>query len=130
MRSAVISLIFDSILIFAMYTGTGVVYASPKKGNAAISGVVLDSRGKPVGNAVVTYQSAGGDKVHAVRTDAQGRFTIVKLRWDNYDLRASAQGQFSSWEKNVMLRSGQQKSLTLRLTDEKEALTVRKKSKP
>ena len=92
-------------------------YADPQgKHHATLSGVVVGPGGKPVANAVVTYQSGGGDTAHVVRTDAHGRFSIPKLRRDNYDLRASAQGMFSNWEKNVMLHSGEQKSVTLRLT--------------
>jgi hypothetical protein len=91
------------------------VPAAPQP-KATLSGVVLGPNGKPVANAVVTYQSGGGDTPHAVRTDAHGRFTIVKLRRDNYDLRASSHGLYSTWLKNVMVRSGEQKSLTLRLT--------------
>jgi hypothetical protein len=101
-------------IAFAMLVG---VPAAPQgKSRGTLTGVVLGPGGKPVANAVVTYQSGGGDTPHAVRTDAHGRFSIVKLRRDNYDLRASAQGLFSNWEKNVMLRSGQLKSVTLRLT--------------
>jgi hypothetical protein len=81
-----------------------------------LTGVVLGPTGKPVANAVVTYQSGGGDTPHVVRTDAHGRFVIVKLRRDNYDLRASAQGTYSSWIKNVMVRIGENKTITLRLT--------------
>jgi hypothetical protein len=124
MRTALFAFVLEATLIVSMWTGTGVVYASPKKVNCTLSGVVLDSRGKPVHNAVVTYQSAAGYKPHAVRTDTQGRFTISKLRWDNYDVRASAKGHFSDWEKNVMVRSGQDKSLTLRLTGDQEALNT------
>jgi hypothetical protein len=98
------------------------VYGSPQAGHSAkLIGEVLGPTGKPVAGAVVTYQSAGGDKPHAVRTDAHGRFTIVKLRRDNYDLRASSHGLISTWEKNVMVRSGQVKSVTLRLTNGTEA---------
>jgi Carboxypeptidase regulatory-like domain len=94
------------------------VYGSPQAGHSAkLTGEVLSPTGKPVAGAVVTYQSAGGDKPHAVRTDVHGRFTIVKLRRDNYDLRASSHGLFSTWEKNIMVRSGQVKSITLRLTN-------------
>jgi hypothetical protein len=94
------------------------VYGAPQSGHSAkLTGEVLSANGKPVAGAVVTYQSGGGDTPHAVRTDAHGRFTIVKLRRDNYDLRASSHGLFSTWEKNVMVRSGQVKSVTLRLTN-------------
>lgn len=92
-------------------------YAAPQgKHQATLSGVVVGPGGKPVANAVVTYQSGGADRPHVVRTDARGHFSIPKLRRDNYDLRASAQGMFSNWEKNVMLHSGEQKTITLRLT--------------
>ena len=94
------------------------VYGSPQAGRSAkLTGEVLSATGKPVAGAVVTYQSGGGDTPHAVHTDVHGRFTIVKLRRDNYDLRASSHGLFSTWEKNVMVRSGQVKSVTLRLTN-------------
>jgi hypothetical protein len=90
----------------------------PRHGhNAELTGEVLSPSGKPVAGAVVTYQSGGGHTAHVVHTDAAGRFRIVKLRRDNYDLRASSHGFYSTWEKNVMVRSGQVKSLTLRLTD-------------
>jgi len=98
------------------------VYGGPQRAHSAeLTGEVLGPSGKPVAGAVVTYQSGGGHTPHAVRTDAHGRFTIVKLRRDNYDLRASSHGLFSTWEKNVMVRSGQVKSVTLRLTDGAEA---------
>jgi Carboxypeptidase regulatory-like domain len=99
------------------------VYGGPRRGhNAELTGEVLSPNGKPVAGAVVTYQSGGGHTPHAVHTDARGRFTIVKLRRDNYDLRASSHGLFSTWEKNVMVRSGQVKSVTLRLADGAEAI--------
>ena len=94
------------------------VYGGPQRGHSAeLTGEVLSPTGKPVAGAVVTYQSGGGHTAHVVHTDVHGRFTIVKLRRDNYDLRASSHGLFSTWEKNVMVRSGQVKSVTLRLTN-------------
>jgi len=111
-------LAFVLVVTFAGHSA----YGSPQVGHSAkLIGEVRGPTGKPVAGAVVTYQSAGGDKPHAVRTDAHGRFTIVKLRRDNYDLRASSHGLISTWEKNVMVRSGQVKSVTLRLTNGAEA---------
>jgi uncharacterized membrane protein len=105
-------------VMLAAFVGGSAIYASPQSGNkATLSGVVVGPDGKPVANAVVTYQSGGGDTPHAVHTDAKGRFTIVKLRRDNYDLRASSHGLYSTWLKNVMVRTGQQKTLTLQLTN-------------
>jgi hypothetical protein len=108
---------FLTAMLAVMIAGQ-TIYAHPQShGKATLSGVVVGPDGKPVSNAVVTYQSGGGDTPHAVHTDAQGRFTIVKLRRDNYDLRASSHGLYSTWLKNVMVRTGQQKTLTLRLTN-------------
>jgi hypothetical protein len=107
-----------TLIALALLFAVPAMYSKPQgKNSASLTGVVLGPSGKPVANAVVTYQSGGGDTPHVVHTDARGRFTIVKLRRDNYDLRASSHGLFSSWQKNVMVRSGQQKLVTLRLTN-------------
>jgi hypothetical protein len=105
-------------LVLGLTFGGSCVHGSPQRGHSAgLSGEVLSPTGKPVAGAVVTYQSGGGHTPHVVHTDAHGRFTIVKLRRDNYDLRASSHGLSSMWEKNVMVRSGEVKSVTLRLTE-------------
>jgi hypothetical protein len=94
-----------------------------------LSGVVLGPDDKPVPHASVMYQSAAGMAPHAVHTDAQGHFTITKLHSDIYDLRASGKGVFSEWEKNVTVRSGQKKTVTLRLIYAKEIPKAYTKSK-
>jgi len=88
--------------------------------NATLTGVVIGPDDKPVPRAAVTYQSSAGDTPHATHTDAHGRFTIHKLRSDNYDVRASANGIFSEWKKNVLVHSGQTKEITLQLIYAKE----------
>jgi len=93
-------------------------YASAAKeyrGSCTLAGVVIGPDDKPVARAVISYQSSAGIAPHAVRTDSTGHFTIRKLAADNYDLRASAKGLFSEWEKNVSLRKGETKSITLQL---------------
>ena len=103
--------------------------AAQHKGAGMITGVVLGPDDKPVSHASVMYQSSAGIAPHAVHADSQGRFTISKLRSDNYDLRASGRGVFSEWEKNVSVRSGQTKSVTLRLIYAKEVPKTYTKSK-
>ena len=116
-RALIVGITLLCGMLVAMLLGVPAVSSAPQsKSRGTLSGVVLGPNGKPVANAVVTYQSAGGDTPHVVRTDAHGRFSIVKLRRDNYDLRASTRGIYSDWEKNVMVRSGQLKSVTLRLS--------------
>ena len=103
--------------------------AAQHKGAGVLSGVVLGPDDKPVPHASVTYQSSAGIAPHAVHADSQGHFTITKLRTDNYDLRASGKGVYSEWEKNVAVRSGQTKSITLRLIYAKEIPKAYTKSK-
>lgn len=101
-----------------------------KKGSGVLTGVVLGPDDKPVPHASITYQSGAGIAPHAVHADARGHFTITKLHTDVYDLRASGKGAFSEWEKNVSVRSGQTKTITLRLIYAKEIPKAYVKSKP
>ena len=124
MRRALFSMIAVLIALVAAQN-----LAAQHKGAGVLSGVVLGPDDRPVPHASVTYQSSAGVAPHAVRADSQGHFTITKLRSDNYDLRASGRGVFSEWEKNVTVRSGQTKSVTLRLIYAKEIPKAYTKSK-
>jgi Carboxypeptidase regulatory-like domain len=124
MRRALISI---SILLLALACADRLV--AQRTGSGILSGVVLGPDDKPVPHAGVTYQSSAGTAPHAVHADSQGRFTIRKLRSDNYDLRASGKGVFSEWEKNVTVRSGRTKSVTLHLIYAREIPKEYAKSK-
>ena len=121
---------FLLILLLTNVAVRGVSAAPQHKGTSTLSGVVLGPDDRPVAHAAVSYQSAGGMAPHVVRTDSQGHFTISKLKADNYDLRASGKGVFSEWEKNVNLRSGARKEVTLRLIYAKEVPKAYVKTKP
>jgi len=114
-RGAIWIAAFFSVLVVA-----GNVSSMPQRGAGTLTGVVIGPDDKPVAHAAITYQSSAGNAPHAIHTDAHGRFTITKLKSDNYEVRASAKGVFSEWEKNVTVRSGQTKSVTLRLEYAKE----------
>jgi uncharacterized membrane protein len=114
------TIVFASILMFTLATVSGVFAEPQHKGSSTLSGVVLGPDDKPVAHASVSYQSSGGNGAHVVHTDSHGRFSITKLRADNYDLRASGKGVFSEWEKNITLRAGQTKDLTLHLVYARE----------
>ena len=119
--------IFGTILLVALAAGQNA--AAQKKGSGVLNGVVLGPDDKPVPHASVSYQSSAGMAPHAVHADSQGHFTISKLRTDNYDLRASGKGVYSEWEKNVTVRSGQTKTITLRLIYAKQIPKAYTKSK-
>jgi hypothetical protein len=110
-----------SNFIFALLLASaGSMLAHPQSGGSGIvTGVVIGPDDKPVPHAIVTYQSGGGSAPHVAHADARGHFTISKLRSDNYALRASGKGVFSSWE-NVSVRSGKTKTLTLHTIYAKE----------
>ena len=104
------------LLLTGTLLATRPVFASHEaKGTSVLTGVVIGPNDKPVAHAAVSYQSSGGNAAHAVHTDAHGRFIITKLPADNYDVRASANGIFSEWEKNVTIHTGQTRSVTLHL---------------
>ena len=117
MRRAVL---LSTLSLLALVTVRGVSAVPQRKGSSTLSGVVLGPDDRPVAHASVSYQSSGGAAPHVVRTDSSGHFTISKLKADDYDLRASGKGVFSEWEKNIPLRSGETKNLTLHLIYAKE----------
>jgi len=127
MRSTIV---FLSIFLLTLVAVRGVSATPQSKGSSTLSGAVLGPDDRPVRHPRVAYQLSGGSAPHAVHTDAHGHFSISKLRADNYDLRASGKGVFSTWEKNVTLRSGENKNLTLRLVYAKEIPKAYVKNKP
>jgi hypothetical protein len=108
---SLVSMVVVAAAIFAAFT----IPAMSQSRTSTLAGVVLGLDNKPVANASITYQSGGGNAPHATHTDATGHFSVPKLRADIYDVRASSKGIFSDWQKNVSLRPGQTKSVTLRL---------------
>ena len=100
-----------------------VLSQTTKKGDTAIRGVVLDANGKRVPAAAVTCQSSAGIRPRVVHTDSKGQFVLNGLKQDAYDLRASSDGAYSDWEKNVPLRTGQIKQVTLRLLNGNTAVS-------
>lgn len=118
------------VLFLALAAAPGLFAAPQSRTGATLSGMVIGPDDKPVAHASVSYQSANGSAPHVVHTDSQGRFTIPKLKADIYDVRASGKGVFSDWEKNVNLRPGQTKSLTLHLIYAKKIPKAYVNSKP
>lgn len=124
------ALLFLVVFFLGLIAVRGASAAPQSKGSGILSGLVLGPDDRPVAHASVTYQSSAGNAPHAVRTDSQGHFTITKLKSDNYDLRATGKGVFSEWEKNISVKSGQTKSVTLRLIYAKQIPKAYVKTKP
>jgi uncharacterized membrane protein len=103
------------VTAFAMVWAGALHAQTPKKSGAALTGIVLGQNGKPVEHAAVVCQSSGGISPRVVYTDVSGRFTIRGLKQDNYDVRASANGFYSDWERNIVVRNGQTREVTVKL---------------
>jgi hypothetical protein len=108
-------------LVFLLVVGVAVLFTqgvnaqTRKKTGATITGTVLDSNGRPVANASVTCETSSGMKPRAVHTDKSGNFFITGLKQESYDLRASRNGAYSDWERNIPLAKNQTKTVTLQL---------------
>lgn len=126
------ALIFLTVFSLALVVVRSVPAAQHARGSSTLSGVVIGPDDKPAPHANISYQFSDGSGPHAARADAHGRFTISHLRASSYDIRASAKGVFSDWERNIPLRKGQTKTFELRLIYAKEMpkSTPNKKKKP
>jgi Carboxypeptidase regulatory-like domain len=108
-------------LIFSIMLGIAILFAqdadaqTKKKTGATITGTVLDADGRPVANASVTCETSSGLKPRAVHTDKSGKFFITGLKQESYDLRASRNGAYSDWERNIPLGKNQTKTVNLQL---------------
>lgn len=127
-------ILIGAVILF-LISGTAVLAGQRvvvKHGKGAstgmISGVVLGPDDKPAPHAAITYQSSSGNAPHAVHADSHGRFTIVKLQTDNYDVRASANGIFSEWQKNFPVQNGRTSELTLHLIYAREMPKAKSKA--
>jgi len=108
-------------LILLLMVGLAIVFSqgvnaqTSKKTGATITGTILDANGRTVANATVTCQTSSGMKPRAVHSDAKGGFFITGLKQESYDLRASRNGAYSDWERNIPIGKSQTKNVTLQL---------------
>jgi hypothetical protein len=107
------------LLLLCGLFGASSAAAAPQGGSGVVTGVVLGADNKPVPNAVITYQNAGGRAPHVAHADAHGHFTVSKLKGDVYEFRAASNGVSSDWE-NVAVHPGKTRSVALHAIHEKE----------
>ena len=119
-----------AVFLVALAVASGALAGQHSRRGCTLSGTVIGPDDKPVPHASVSYQSSGGNAPHAVHTNSRGQFTISNLTADNYDIRASGNGIFSEWQKNVTVRSGRTTSVELRLIYAREMPKPVSKTKP
>ncbi len=116
MRRARLNLAF--LFCGAAFVCAGARAQAPKVAKlkpGGLDGEVVNAKGAPVAGAQILWQISDGETPHILHSDAHGRFHIGPLRVGSYDLRASADGAWSEWEHNVLVRPGNDSSVTLRL---------------
>lgn len=124
-----LTLLFLGLFLW-LFLGLGAHAQTASKTQTAIKGTVLGADGKPVVAAAVTCQSSAGIRPRIVHTDKSGRYLITGLKQDSYDLRATSNGAYSDWEKNIPLRKGQSKEITLHLLNGNTAISGELPNKP
>jgi Carboxypeptidase regulatory-like domain len=110
MKRTVLTLAITTALAFAV-----VANAQFARGLGTLQGTVVDAHGKYVVDASVTIQTSDGLSPHATHTDANGHFEFARFDAGQYDVRAYSDGQFSDWDKRVVIRPKKTTEITLRI---------------
>lgn len=104
--------------------GSVCLAGAPAAGLGTVGGQVLDVRGAPVADALVTLQSSEGSHLQTAETNQGGRFWFASLPEGQYSARASDHGRVSEWRQNVWVSPGHQTNVTLHLRAKKSAVQV------
>ncbi|BDU73331.1 TonB-dependent receptor [Mesoterricola silvestris] len=78
--------------------------SAASSGSGLVSGTVKDEGGRPVAGAVVTLENRVVGRLQTARTDAQGRFSLFNVPFNDYHLEASAPG-LATAHRDVAVRS-------------------------
>ena len=78
--------------------------SAASSGSGLISGIVKDEGGKPVAGAVITLENRLVGRLQTARSDAQGRFSLFNVPFNDYHLEASAPG-LATGHRDVAVRS-------------------------
>jgi Carboxypeptidase regulatory-like domain len=116
-------LVLSIMSVIVIFGASGVWAQTSSKPKTMIKGTVLGADGKPAAAAAITCQSSAGVRPRVVHTDNKGHYIISGLKQDSYDLRATSNGAYSDWEKNIPLRRGQTKEITLHLLNGNTAIS-------
>ena len=110
MKRNVLALAAATTLVFA-----AAAHAQFARGLGTLEGTVVDAKGKAVPDASVTIQTSDGLRPHATHTDASGHFEFARFDAGQYDVRAYADGQFSDWDKRIVIRPKKTTEITLQM---------------
>ena len=103
---------FGSLILLLLFAAP---VAVPRVRTGTLTGTLFGPDGAALAGARVTVQQADGRHPHAKLTDAHGRFVFQRLSVGPYDVRAFSNGVWSEWQHHVIVRTGKQTKIELRL---------------
>ncbi|MGH9774042.1 MAG: carboxypeptidase-like regulatory domain-containing protein [Candidatus Acidiferrales bacterium] len=103
--------------IFVLCAAMAAVAAPPTHhvATGTLAGTVVASDDAPIVGARVTVQQADGKHPHAMLTDTRGQFKFSRISAGPYDIRALANGAWSEWQHNIIVRPAKTTELTIRI---------------
>ncbi|MGB9405125.1 MAG: carboxypeptidase-like regulatory domain-containing protein [Candidatus Acidiferrales bacterium] len=105
------------VLCFVAVIASSIAPAIARERLGTLEGTVFGPKGGPVEGARVTIQEAGeGDHPHATLTNSDGRFFFPRLLPGDYDLRAYYKGEWSAWERGIVVRVRKGTNVTLKVS--------------
>ncbi len=80
-----------------------------------LSGAVFKDDGTLADGGRVTIETADGTAPRATAVDASGHFIFTRLKSGTYNVRAYYKGEWSEWQRNVIVRHDKVTEITLRV---------------
>jgi hypothetical protein len=78
-------------------------------------GTVSKADGTLADGGRVTIETADGRVPEATAVDASGHFHFTRLKAGTYNVRAYYRGEWSEWQRNVIVRYGKVTEIALRV---------------
>jgi len=104
------------VLVAGVRIGTAGGQTPPAHAHVtALSGSVFKADGTLADGGRVTIETADGRVPQASAVDAAGHFIFTRLKAGTYNVRAYYQGQWSEWQRNVIVRHQKVTDITLRV---------------
>ncbi len=87
----------------------------PQAHLTTLAGTVFKDDGSLADGGRVTIETADGRVPRATAVDASGHFIFTRLRSGPYNVRAYYKGEWSEWQRNVIVRHDKVTEITLRV---------------
>src|SRR5580700_10439769 len=91
---------------------------------ATWSGVLRDSEGKPVGEAIIKLRPKSGDRGYTARTSANGNFVFSDIDANDYELSVEAAGTIWHAANPVTMKDGDALSTSLQVFTQPQELRL------